>query len=168
MLYARLLIISLLIASCNSFTPLYGKKTSASKYAIEQLPNISIETISGTDGFFLRSHLEEILQIKENKKAEYRLNIQLSKNISGVSFQRTGINTKYNVFLVASYYITDINTGNRLFAGSIKNTGSYDTINSPYSEIVVQNQVIQDSLRELAAMLKINIINNFMKKANEA
>jgi LPS-assembly lipoprotein len=140
----------LALAGCG-FHPLYGAGMEP------RLASIYVEPMSERDGYELRNQLIDLLGSdgREAGKA-YRLKLSLNEASNGVTLQNDATITRYNDTLTATYVLTDAK-GTEITRGSQTSLAAFNTSNSPYSTLVVQQDSDRRAADDIADRIRVDL-----------
>jgi len=161
----RVYLLIFFLTSCN-LQPVYSNNYG--KIISEVLPEINIEPIAGQEGYLLRNRLEEILSRhkKEEQGSKYLLNIHLHKSMSNLTQTSEGITTRYQLYMMASFSLHEMNSHNNICAGSVKMVSDYDAISNLYTQSMLEQKSSTNLINDMAQQIEIRIINCLLSKAH--
>jgi LPS-assembly lipoprotein len=142
----------LILSGCG-FHPMYGGGGKLGP----QLASIYVEPVPENDGYELRNQLIDLLGSDGREAGKtYTLKLTLAQESNGVALQNDATITRYNDTLTVSYVLTDAN-GKQVTSGSQSSLASYNTSNSPYSTLAVQQDSDRRAADDLADRIRMDL-----------
>ena len=140
----------LALAGCG-FHPLYGAGMEP------RLASIYVDPVTERDGYELRNQLIDLLGSdgREAGKA-YHLKLTLNETSNGVTLQNDATITRYNDTLTVTYVLSDAK-GAEVTRGSQTSTAAFNTSNSPYSTLVVQQDSDRRAADDIADRIRMDL-----------
>lgn len=143
------------LAACG-FHPLYG--TRAGGAAQDELAQIRIAPIPDRIGQELHNHLLTALNPGGRpERPRYVLTTGITEGARAVAIRKTAFATRTNLRVQATYSVSDIATGKRLFNGESSITVSYNILDSEYATLAVEKDARTRAIRELAEDIRIRL-----------
>jgi len=140
-------VIAALITACG-FTPVY-KQVSQHK-ASQYLSLIEVAPIDGKHGLQLRNRLEEkIFSAGSDASPRYRLSVNLNRSTEAVLIQLDNTATRQNLKMNASFILSDISTGAKIYTGSAVSIGSYNVVDSEFATIAAEDNAAERAALEI-------------------
>jgi LPS-assembly lipoprotein len=151
------MVIAALAGGCG-FRPLYATDTvladDAEPATREQLAATVVGPIADRPGQILRNELVFLLAATGEAAApRYSLNVTLSESLSTIAVQITGLATRANLRLYASYVLTDLATGQTAMQGWAEAVGSYDLLPNEFATLIASRYTREQAARRLARIL---------------
>ena len=149
----------LALSGCG-FTPLYGPQNARLQ---EDLQKIYVAPIKDRVGMQMRSHLQARLNPSGATPAPlYRLAVSLTFATSDLAYLKDDTASRKQSTVTAKYTLTEIKTGKRLNAGSVKGVGNFNImVNSDYSTLVAEQDARQQGILLAAKALELSLANYF-------
>lgn len=153
----------LLVEGCG-FQPLYATHSivdddaGAEPATREQLAATMVAPIADRPGQILRNELVFLLAAPGEAAApRYSFNVTLSESLSTIAVQITGLATRANLRLYASYGLTDLATGQTLMQGQAEAVGSYDLLDNEFATLIASRYTREQAANRLARVLHMRL-----------
>ncbi len=147
----------LLMAACG-FQPLYGP-TDTKEGVLNDLAAVKVNVIADRVGQQLRNELEDLLTPRgQPSKAAYVLRVTLRETITEAAVERTGLATRENLRLDASFTLTEVATGAVLLTDRSSATSSYNILDeAPFSTLTSENDARRRNAKRLAENIRTRL-----------
>jgi LPS-assembly lipoprotein len=141
--------IASLLGACG-FTPIYGDGSAASNLQ----GKIEIGTGKGREFFEMRERLIERFGFANTP--QYNLTYTFYADSKGLAVSTSAEITRYNLYAISNFKVTDITSGAVVFSGVVKSTTAYSATSETYPTRAAQ----QDARVRLATSLADKIITH--------
>lgn len=156
---ARVLLVAALAAAIGGcgFRPLYGGRDGTPE-ALDDFAAIKIAPINDRPGQQLRNDLLDLLTPHgEPARPRYTLKVKLSEATSELAVQRSGLATRANLEVDASYVLGDVASGQPLVTDTATAVASYNILNSAYSTLVAHDFARTRALERIAEDIRLRL-----------
>jgi LPS-assembly lipoprotein len=149
----RLLFLPLLmlLAGCG-LHPLYSGGTAGPVAGL--LRAIQVASISGQDGWLVRTKLVDRLGEAGTESPRYRLDVTLDDNITSYGLRSDRAATQERRSLRARYQLVDVSTGTVVLDETAGSDASIDVVSSEYATVAAE----QTALENLSGILADQIV----------
>lgn len=162
---AALLAASLALASCG-FHPLYGK---ANKEVVPELAAVKVGAIADRSGQQLRNLLYTQLNPRgEPARPKYLLETKLQEYTQALAVRIDEVATRANLLMDATYTLTDLQTGRRLFRQGVRATTSYDIVQNEYANLSAEDDARKRALQQISDDIKAQLSFYFVRNEPKA
>lgn len=137
----------MLLTGCG-FSPVYRHDSSSS--VRQYLAQIEVAQISGYLGLQLRNRLnEKTSPTGAVDVPRFRLSVVLESSTEAVLIQLNNTATRQNLWMNASFTLTDLSSGATVFKGNTVSVGSYNVVNTEFATISAENNAAERAVREI-------------------
>ena len=152
-----LLLVVTLLAACG-FRPLYGGREGAATAAA--LSQIHVAPIEERIGQELRNALIDGLAPEgQAHEMRYRLSIDVDTRRQRLLIQLDDTATRFNLFMTASFVLTEVATGVSIYSDSVRLKGSYNVVPSDFATLAAEQdaekRVAREASEEIRTLLAI-------------
>jgi LPS-assembly lipoprotein len=148
--------LSLGLAGCGGFTPLYGAQSVSPK-----LSAIEVVQPDGRLGFYMRESLDDSLARDHGQAPVYRLTIANRELRVPRGITISNVASRYEVDLTTNYVLTEIATGKQVTKGQISVNVTYDVQNQPYASLSAQQDGERRVAEQAADRLRLELASYF-------
>jgi LPS-assembly lipoprotein len=148
--------LSLALAGCGGFTPLYAAQGVSPKLAA-----IEVTQPDGRLGFYMREYLDDSLARDRNQPAVYRLSFVNRELRVPRGITISNVASRYEVDLSTSYVLTEIATGKQVTRGQVSVNVSYDVQAQPYASLASQQDGERRAAEQAADRLRLELASYF-------
>ncbi|MFO1152563.1 MAG: LPS assembly lipoprotein LptE [Rhodospirillales bacterium] len=155
-----------LLGGCG-FHPLYkplAEDASPTDRAVaDQLASVHIATIPNRQGQELRNQLEDKLHLPgtEGTPGRYLLNVGLGEFQQSLAIRVTGLATRTNLYMSATYNLVDSTSGASVLTGSAVSIASYDLIDDDFSTLTAINDARTRTITRIADDIRNRLAVHF-------
>jgi LPS-assembly lipoprotein len=147
------------VAGCG-FRPLYappGDAASPEARAVAaDLASVQVAPIPNRQGQELRNKLTDMLQMGEaDGSSRYLLSIGLGELQQSLAIRQTGLATRANLYMNATYSLIDVANGQPVLVGMTSSVASYDLLDEDFATLTA----INDARTRVIGRLADNIRN---------
>ncbi|MFO1128905.1 MAG: LPS assembly lipoprotein LptE [Rhodospirillales bacterium] len=152
------------------FHPLYappsagdGADGGADRAVADDLASISISPISNRQGQELRNRLDRLLHTPgtNGSPGKYVLNVALGEFQQSLAIRATGLATRTNLYMSATYNMVDSATGGAVLTGSSVAIASYDLLDQDFATITAINDARTRTLERIAGDIRNRLAVHF-------
>lgn len=145
-----------LLAACG-FEPLHAPRSNGASVPAA-LSTIQISNIPDRSGQYLRNYLrDEINPRGVPGNPQYRLDVFLSERRADIGLRRDDIRTRTNLTLEAEYRLVGLADGKIVTQGRSRTLSSFDILINDYSNVVSEEDVRQQALRQIGADIRTRL-----------
>lgn len=145
-----LVLILLQTAACG-FKPLHSVNENA-------LTQVEVGSIKGEQAYKLRGYLEDAMYFGNSQEIKsVKLDVDLVKTSDNALMAQDYTVIRKDLKIVANYKLTKIKDGRVIDAGTVKVIGGLEEVKSPFATFVQEEKIYEDSMQEIAKLLKIKI-----------
>jgi len=145
------------VSGCG-FRPLYGKpasETSAGAIA-NDLATIDVPPIPDRSGQLVHNSLTRLLNPDTQQAARrYTLDVRLKETTDTLAIERSGLASRANIELTATFTLIDDTTGSPVQSGATRAISGYNLLNNDFSTYAAA----EDTRRRLAQQVAMDIRN---------
>lgn len=161
------LALAIVLAGCG-FRPMYGNAGGNSDVFAE-LATISVAPIPDRPGQQLRTNLTQLLTPQgKPTDSRYRLSVKLTESRQLIAVARTGLSTRAQLTLTASYTLTDLATRTDVLRDTASIISAYNILDSDYSTLTSENFARTRGLEQLAQDIRSRLGAHFSARAAAA
>lgn len=142
-----LAVAALALGSCQ-LRPLYAG--GASGEVATTLSSVSVAPIEGQVGWLVYNELKERVGDTPAGTAQYRLDVELSDNITGLGIRGDRAVTRERRSLRARYHLVDLKSGEVVLDATAGSDAGIDVVSSEYATIAAE-QTAAERLSEVVA-----------------
>jgi LPS-assembly lipoprotein len=153
----------LALAACG-FEPVYGRHSTV-RHA--ELAAIDVAPIDSLPGLALRNQLIPTLGSNRGE-SRYRLNVVLEEQQAEFAIQSNNEVTRYKLALTASFNLVDLATGQDVYHGSTRSSGSYNVVQSEFATVASEDDARKRAAQDLAENIRELLIVYFSREAPTA
>lgn len=160
-LVAAVLSVSAGLSACG-YTPLYAHNAnSQDTHTLQQLAGISVSPIPNREGQLMRSALKRRLVVRPGQPVNYVLSVQLSESIGEIAVDSGSFSTRANLYLNASYALSNAAGDTILTQGLAQSVASYNILTSDYANYVARQDARDRAIQNLADDIRNRIAIHF-------
>jgi LPS-assembly lipoprotein len=167
---SRFLAVAIIVTGLGGcgFRPLYGE-TAADKDVPADFSAVAIAPIPDRVGQELRNYLLDMLTPRGRpRNPVYTLNVSLKESISDLAIDSSGLATRANLRLDATYALVKDETGQSLVNGTSLAVSSYNLVTNDFSNLTAQNDARSRSALHIARQIRARLGAFFAKQQNAA
>ncbi len=106
----------------------------------------------------LRSIFDHYSDIQDKTFGNYDVSITIQIKPMPLVTNSDDVTIRTKILLIMKYQLTDINENKKICAGTLKNRGSLDVANSPYTNLISQEFLTERIIKEAGGMLRARIL----------
>ena len=154
------------LAGCG-FRPLYkppaADASPADRAVADDLASISVATIPNRQGQELRNRLQDMLQMPGSggSSGKYVLYVGLGEFQQSLAVRLTGLATRANLYMNATYNMVDSATGGSVLTGSSVGIASYDLLDQDFATLTAINDARSRVIERLADNIRNRLAVHF-------
>jgi LPS-assembly lipoprotein len=138
-----------LVAGCG-FEPLHGRP-EAGNQTTSALSQISVPPIPERLGQLLRIELtNQLTPLGPPQKPAYVLNVSVSEVRRELGVRKDATATRANLIITARFNLTNTQTNERLFGGSVRSINSYNILDADFATLTAEAAARRRGTRDLA------------------
>lgn len=137
-----------LLAACG-FRPLYGRR-GADPAAAEMAATGIAHVFNRLDQYLRNDLIERLTPFGEPAQPRYNLSIQVRQSSSAMAIQSNRTITRFNLFVHASFVLSERGTGETLYSGYARAVGSYDAVRSDFATLTAEKDSARRTVREVS------------------
>ncbi len=139
-----------LVAGCG-FEPLHGRQKSGADTA-SALSQISVSPIPERLGQLLRIELTNQLNpLGPPRAPAYVLSVSVDERRQELGVRKDATATRANLIITATFKLTDTQTKENLFSGSVRSINSYNILDEDFATLTAETDARNRGTRDLAA-----------------
>jgi LPS-assembly lipoprotein len=167
---SRFLAVATILASLGGcgFHPLYGQNT-ATRDVPADFSSIAIAPIPNRVGQQLRNDLLDLLTPKGRAtNPVFRLNVSIAEEITDLAIGSSGLATRANLRLDATYSLVKEDTGQSVMTGKSLAVSSYNLVSADFSNLTAQNDARSRAALRIAREIRARLGAFFARRRNTA
>lgn len=156
----RLLVVSVTVAALSGcgFHPLYAPPSDDSDSMARDLSTVRVAPIADRYGQVLREDLIRRLAPEGTAdKTTYVLNVELKETTNNVALERTGLGSRAQVRMEATYKLVDERTGNVTLQGRSRAVESFNLGDSEFSVVVSAQDARNRTVDRIASDIRARL-----------
>lgn len=139
----------LLLAGCG-FEPLHGRPEQGNQ-TTTRLGQISVPVIPDRLGQLLRNELtSQLTPLGPPRRPAYVLNVEVREVKQELGVRKDATATRANLIITASFDLTDSQTNEKLFRGTVRSINSYNILDEDFATLSAEANARRRGTRELA------------------
>jgi LPS-assembly lipoprotein len=139
---------ALLALSGCGLRPLYGGGEQGA--VVQTLRGIQVAPIPGQNGWLVRTALQDRLRTSDGSPARYRLEVELSDDITGFGIRSDNAVTRERRTLRARYRLIDAERGTVLLDATAGSDAGIDVVSSEYATVAAEQTALERLSTEVA------------------
>jgi hypothetical protein len=150
MRYTFITLILLQLAACG-FTPLHQTREHS-------LNQVEIAEIKGEQAHVFRGYLEDAMYFDQSDEVKsIKLDVELVKTSDTALLTKDHTILRKDLNVVAKYTLRRMKDSRIIDTGTVKVIGGLEEVKSPFASFVQEEKIHDDSLKEIARLLKIKV-----------
>ncbi len=146
--------------------PVYGNRNGMTMR--HELAGIQIAAIEDRIGREVRNNLiDRLTPFGAPDQPRYRLDVTLEQMTIPLAIQLDDRITRFNLTLMASFSLLDLDSGTAVYIDSVRAVGSYNVVESEYATVVSQQDAGDRAAREVSNEITALLVVYFSRQDND-